>query len=576
MKWHFIFSLLLFSTVLLEAQNIGINTVDPSWKLTVRDTQNAMLDSGRIDVSNLTMVMERITNSDREGVGLGFRNATLSQNIGAAIVHERTGLESKGKLHFATKTNTLTGSDLEVQFTLSDVGYVGIGTTEPSARLHVFGGDFLLDRGTATTDVNRSITVNGAKGGDVSPYARIDLRNLDNNSGNVEYTGASIQSFNADSETSGDLRFVTSKGAEPSEVVRFTETGLIGIGTTTPSSRLTVSDTANALLNSGTIDVSNLAVMINKNAFINNEAVGIGFQSAIVSENVGAAIVHERTGDASKGKLHFAAKSTTGQGADLPIQMTLDDAGKVGIGNTSPSERLHISGGNILLDRGGSTSGISRSVIIEGARGSNASAYARIDFNNIDHNDGNTPYTGASIKSVNATSDDRGDLRFFTNDGTDAIADEIMRITYDGRVGIGTPTPDVDLTVNGSASKLLGGSWATFSDLRLKKEIRSFDHGLEIVNKINPVCYKYNGLGGIDQTEIEEIGVVAQEIQEFAPYMIDLVSRKLRPEDLHPTELLMYNDSALTYVLVNAVQELAAENVELRRRLSRLEEHIDR
>ena len=62
--------------------------------------------------------------------------------------------------------------------------------------------------------------------------------------------------------------------------------------------------------------------------------------------NVGAAIIHERVGGSSQGGLHFATKGDTGAGTDIPIRMSIDKDGKVGIGTTSPSTNLEISLGN--------------------------------------------------------------------------------------------------------------------------------------------------------------------------------------------------------------------------------------
>ena len=54
----------------------------------------------------------------------------------------------------------------------------------------------------------------------------------------------------------------------------------------------------------------------------------------------------------------------------------------------------------------------------------------------------------------------------------------------------------------------------------------------------------------------DQIGVIAQEIEPHAPYTLEKIPTKLNPEDEEDTDLWMYNDSALTYVLVNAVKDL--------------------
>lgn len=74
--------------------------------------------------------------------------------------------------------------------------------------------------------------------------------------------------------------------------------------------------------------------------------------------------------------------------------------------------------------------------------------------------------------------------------GTDTRS-ERMIITQDGKVGIGTSSPDATLSVVGTASKTGGGSWTTFSDRRLKDVNLNFNRGLEAMGKIQPVHYHY-------------------------------------------------------------------------------------
>ena len=62
-------------------------------------------------------------------------------------------------------------------------------------------------------------------------------------------------------------------------------------------------------------------------------------------------------------------------------------------------------------------------------------------------------------------------------------------------------------------------------------------------------------MGGYAATGKEYVGVIAQDIQPIAPYMIETVKKKLRETDAGTEDLLMYDGTALTYILVNAVKE---------------------
>jgi len=146
------------------------------------------------------------------------------------------------------------------------------------------------------------------------------------------------------------------------------------------------------------------------------------------------------------------------------------------------------------------------------------------------------------------------------------------------RVGINTATPDTNLSVSGSADKSGGGAWAAFSDKRVKKNITEFTDGLSLINKINPIRFKYNGLGGNRDDGKDYVGVIAQDMQSIAPYMIYSVRKKLKETDTEDTDLLMYDGSALTYILVNAVKEqqqtidkLKAQEMESSKRIAELE-----
>ncbi len=67
-----------------------------------------------------------------------------------------------------------------------------------------------------------------------------------------------------------------------------------------------------------------------------------------------------------------------------------------------------------------------------------------------------------------------------------------------GNVGIGTAAPTDKLSVNGTASKPGGGTWAVFSDERLKNIRGKYTSGLNVVMRLQPLRYEYkpnNALG---------------------------------------------------------------------------------
>ena len=147
--------------------------------------------------------------------------------------------------------------------------------------------------------------------------------------------------YTKSADNAGDIRFKT--GSAPTERMTILADGKVGIGTATPVTEFQIETELNAM--SGTnVDVSNLAQKILNPQNDVGEAVGIGFALSTGADNVGAAITHERTGTDSQGKLHFATKGAAGVAADIPIRMTIDPDGKVGIGTTSPLKTLHVDG----------------------------------------------------------------------------------------------------------------------------------------------------------------------------------------------------------------------------------------
>jgi hypothetical protein len=126
------------------------------------------------------------------------------------------------------------------------------------------------------------------------------------------------------------------------------------------------------------------------------------------------------------------------------------------------------------------------------------------------------------------------------------------------------------LSLYGSASKNAGGtSWGTFSDRRLKQDVRTFEPGLNQILQLRPVRFRYRDdpRHGLTSTH-EEVGFIAQEVREVIP---DAVTEgkdgylSLQADPIH-------------WAAINAIKELnenvekaRAENAELKTRLEKLE-----
>lgn len=146
-----------------------------------------------------------------------------------------------------------------------------------------------------------------------------------------------------------------------------------------------------------------------------------------------------------------------------------------------------------------------------------------------------------------------------------------LGISTTGQVIIGsesnvTGSANQIFQVQGSAFKNDGlGTWAFSSDARVKEDIRDLDAGLAELRRVRPVRYRYNGRGGTI-AGLERIGVLGQEIEEIFPETIERVSSQPNSMD-EIDDMRIFNPSALTFVLINAVKQLAQKVEDLERAL---------
>jgi hypothetical protein len=143
-----------------------------------------------------------------------------------------------------------------------------------------------------------------------------------------------------------------------------------------------------------------------------------------------------------------------------------------------------------------------------------------------------------------------GSLQFYNGGTTGTFTTPAITVLTNGRVGIGTTGPDQLLTVNGNASKTGGGSWAVFSDERLKTVRGSFTAGLSALMQLQPIRYEYrpdNPLG--INAGGEQIGFVAQAVEKAIP---EAVSKNAQG-------YLLVNNDPILWTMLNAIKEQQAQ-----------------
>jgi len=121
--------------------------------------------------------------------------------------------------------------------------------------------------------------------------------------------------------------------------------------------------------------------------------------------------------------------------------------------------------------------------------------------------------------------------------------------------GNGNVAPTYELQVDGNAAKSSGGStWIVSSDLGLKDLIGSYTKGLDEIMALQPLrfSYKAGNSRGLP-SDVEQVGFVAQEVQEVFPEAVNEGVDGLLDFNMHPVNV----------ALINAIKELNEKIVSL-------------
>ena len=600
----------------LNGGNVGIGTTVPNEKLEVNG--NTRITGSGLDVgynNNGTNFIQigngRTTNGyayidlvgDSTYTDYGFRliRNTTGANTSTQLIHRGTGaleLISTQAGYITLKTNNAE------RVRVNSSGNVGIGTTSPEAILHINGTNDTtywgpLIKSTSTNPARLTFT-------------------------NTEGSGFIDQNDNA-------LRFYHNSAYR----MYIDSSGNVGIGTTTPSEKLNVSN--------GSACITPIAYAANQNDWViktgayNNTGfdqglkikstsggtsymafetpgaietmvlrsgnVGIGTDSPgrrlEISGGANAAAIRLRDTtsnvwdiqNSSLGKLDFIRGATN-------TYMRIDQVGKVGIGTTSPDSKLQISGSGTQRLRVTSTDGANADLSCDGVSSMTLGSPNGIPIRFVTSNQERARITSGGYVGIGTTTPNESlsvfktsDCRISVDDGTqrwslsagqagagnfnivqEGVTGNRLVILNNGNVGIGTTSPTFQLQLStNSAAKPTSSAWTVVSDERVKTNIRPYETGLEELLQVKPKIFDYNGKAGFDTKAKNNIGVIAQEIKDVIPETVKKHNAKLNEEDTEDTELYNFDSHALTFALINSVKELNNKIEQLEIRIQTLE-----
>ena len=469
----------------------------------------------------------------------------------------------------ALKVQNPNGSLLDVRSN----GNIGIGTTSPDSPLEIQN---VPAQGSKKMMLHLDANHTGNQG---SAFLRISAGSSSGANTKIEtvssggqglfgtYTDTNIINSGTSTGAYGNINFITGSSTSASSIVMTigggSQKGNVGIGTTSPSEKLEVSG--------GNIRIENSSTQICSLSFS--------------EDNTNKNIIMEYDGTGSGAGNYFSFYSNVNgwmtKGSSLNIQPS---TGNVGIGTTDPDAKLDVSS-------------VSNAIIRITSTGNGLGANTKIGSLEYYGNDASVPGAGvkASIRAITEAS--LGDDAALVFSNSNGVTNDIerMRITSGGIVkinsekivgtgnGIFLGGARLNAVTNAGAtadnSSYLGyssGRWIAVyavsgtiqtSDVREKTEIKSTQLGLDFVNDLNPVSYRW--IDGKRQSGEKTIkdkrqhqGLIAQEVAETLEKH-GVNKNEFGGLDIQKTD--KYDDfhgmsyEQLVAPMVKAIQELKAE-----------------
>jgi len=367
--------------------NVGIGTTTPAYRLDVAGGDIRVQNGGNVGGASGSINFNANPNF--------LPMAQIKGSLGFAGSPSGVG-QDQGSLLFLIRNTTGNNEPLTERMIIRYDGNVGIGTSSPLGTLQV--------RKDQTSD--NAIIVSNAG----TPGANTTMSFVLQESDTPQGWFRRYRDGTAKTEIgfTNDLTFTSNIVSGATERMRITQAGNVGIGTSSPATKLEVAGGQFRIFESGNTALKTYTA--NPGGFI------VSYQSDAGSPFTKTLDIVANGDGTVPANMRFLAKAN---GASTPVErMRIEGNGNVGIGTTSPAEKLEVNG-NIQIQN---TNGL-KSKLANGTQKNLLSVNAD---DTIALGDGSSGYTA---------------LRFFPG------GSEAMRITSAGNVGIGTASPLAPLQV---------------------------------------------------------------------------------------------------------------------------------
>ena len=463
-------------------------------------------DNARLTLANSNVGISTLLNlHNANGSGTGTRISSNKALVLSADFDSNTP---------STQSFIAFETDGTEKIRITQDGSLGIGESNPAARLHVKEGESgVTPNGNFDTlfienNGNGGLTI-GTPNASSAVIAFADPEN--DNPGQIIYRHAD-----------NSMSFFTAAG----ERLRITSTGNVGIGTASPQTHL--------VLRAG-----NPQFTLEPTA--NTQTCRLQFCTTDGTI---------KTSIQGGGSLDSALRVVQNSAEVLRI----DTSGNVGIGTSAPESPLHVHGsvlvednlGNVLRIRSTVNNGNDPNLHFEKGRG--GAGTTTIVQDNDDLGDiqwrgynGNAYEIGArflcEVEGTPAVGNIPARLIFQTKADGGSLTTR-MHIGSNGRVGIATGSPSEQLHVAGNI--LASGSITPNSDIAFKKDIEPLTNVLNKITQLFGVNFRYKN------NNEKSMGLLAQDVEKVFPELI-------RGEEGEKS----LNYMGLTGAIVEAIKELS-------------------